>query len=60
MLIVIDGVSKEPIMDVTVSIAAGKIVDIQNKSLKTFCKCHYHRSSGKWLLPGYIDAHVPY
>lgn len=55
---VIDGVSSEPLRDVTVTIANGKITGIQ-KSLKRIpAGAEVIDLKGKWLLPGYIDAHV--
>jgi imidazolonepropionase-like amidohydrolase len=54
----IDGVSSEPLRDVTVTIANGKITGIQ-KSLKRMpAGAEVIDLKGKWLLPGYIDAHV--
>ena len=55
---VIDGVSREPLRDVSVTIANGKITGIQ-KSLKRMpAGAEVIDLKGKWLLPGYIDAHV--
>jgi imidazolonepropionase-like amidohydrolase len=55
---VIDGVSSEPLRDVTVMIANGKITGIQ-KSLKLVpAGAEVIDLKGKWLLPGYIDSHV--
>lgn len=55
---VIDGISKKALIDVTVSIADGKIVDIQKKVAKSSANAIIIDLQGKWLLPGYIDAHV--
>ncbi|HSE32142.1 MAG TPA: amidohydrolase family protein [Pyrinomonadaceae bacterium] len=55
---VIDGVSREPLLDVSVTIANGKITGIQ-KSLKRMpAGAEVIDLKGKWLLPGYIDSHV--
>lgn len=55
---VIDGISREPLRDVTVTIANGKITGIQ-KSLKRIpAGAEVIDLKGKWLLPGYIDSHV--
>jgi len=55
---VIDGVSREPLRDVSVTIANGKITGIQ-KSLKHVpAGAEVIDLKGKWLLPGYIDSHV--
>ena len=55
---VIDGVSREPLRDVSVTIANGKITSIQ-KSLKRMpAGAEVIDLKGKWLLPGYIDSHV--
>lgn len=55
---VIDGVSREPLRDVSLTIANGKITGIQ-KSLKRFpAGVEVIDLKGKWLLPGYIDSHV--
>jgi imidazolonepropionase-like amidohydrolase len=55
---VIDGVSREPLRDVSVTIANGKITGIQ-KSLKRMpAGAEVIDLKGKWLLPGYIDSHV--
>lgn len=55
---VIDGVSNAPLRDVTVIVANGKITAIR-KSLKSIpAGAEVIDLKGKWLLPGYIDAHV--
>jgi imidazolonepropionase-like amidohydrolase len=55
---VTDGVSSEPLRDVTVMIDNGKITGIQ-KSLKLVpAGAEVIDLKGKWLLPGYIDSHV--
>lgn len=55
---VIDGISSEPLRDVTVIVANGKIAGIQ-KSLKSIpAGAEVIDLKGKWLLPGYIDSHV--
>ena len=55
---VIDGVSSEPLRDVTLIVANGKIAAIQ-KSLKSIpAGAEVIDLKGKWLLPGYVDSHV--
>lgn len=55
---VLDGVSRQPLRDVSVTIANGKITGIQ-KSLKGMpAGAEVIDLKSKWLLPGYIDSHV--
>lgn len=55
---VIDGVSPEPLRDATVVVREGKIESI-GTSEKNFPPSAQHFDlSGKWMLPGFIDAHV--
>ena len=55
---VIDGVSSDPLPDVTVIVANRKIAGI-HKSLKSIpAGAEVIDLNGKWLLPGYIDSHV--
>ena len=55
---VIDGVSSEPLRDVTVIIANGKITGIQKNLKHIPAGAEVIDLKGKWLLPGYIDSHV--
>ena len=55
---VIDGISREPLRDVTVIIANGKITGIQKNLKHIPAGAEVIDLKGKWLLPGYIDAHV--
>ena len=55
---VIDGVSSEPLRDVTVMIANGKIIGIQKSVKRVPANAEVIDLKGKWLLPGYIDSHV--
>lgn len=55
---VIDGYSNAPLTDVTVTIKNGKITSVKHRSSKIPKKAIVIDLSGKWLLPGYIDAHV--
>ena len=55
---VIDGVSSEPLRDVTVMIANGKIIGIQTSVKRVPANAEVIDLKGKWLLPGYIDSHV--
>jgi len=54
---VIDGVSNKPLLDVSVMIANGKIAAI-GKRVNEPSRAEIIDLNGKWLLPGYIDAHV--
>ena len=53
---VIDGVSNEPLRDVTVIVRNGKIEQIGR--LNTPAGATVLDLKGKWLLPGFIDAHA--
>ena len=55
---VIDGVSREPLRDVSVTIANGKIIAIQKSVKRMPAGAEVIDLKGKWLLPGYIDSHV--
>ena len=55
---VIDGYSAKPLTDVTVIIENGKIADIKKQYSKVSQNAIVLDLTGKWLLPGYIDAHV--
>jgi imidazolonepropionase-like amidohydrolase len=55
---VIDGVSREPLRDVSVTIANGKIIGIQKSVKRMSAGAEVIDLKGKWLLPGYIDSHV--
>ena len=55
---VIDGISSEPLRDVTVTIANGKITGIQKNLKRIPAGVEVIDLKGKWLLPGYIDSHV--
>jgi imidazolonepropionase-like amidohydrolase len=55
---VIDGVSSEPLRDVSVTIANGKIAGIQKRLGRVPAGAEVIDLKGKWLLPGYIDSHV--
>ena len=55
---VIDGVSSEPLRDVTVTIANGKITGIRKLLGSVPAGADVIDLKGKWLLPGYIDSHV--
>ena len=55
---VIDGVSREPLRDVTVTIANGKITGVHKSLKRVPAGAEVIDLKGKWLLPGYIDAHV--
>lgn len=55
---VIDGIGNKPLMDVSVLIENGKITSIQKQAIKQHKNAVSINLKGKWLLPGYIDAHV--
>ena len=55
---VIDGVSSEPLRDVSVTIANGKIAGIRKRLGRVPAGAEAIDLKGKWLLPGYIDSHV--
>lgn len=55
---VIEGISSEPLRDVTVIIANGKITGIRKGLKRIPAGAQVIDLKGKWLLPGYIDAHV--
>ena len=55
---VIDGVSREPLRDVSVTIADGKITGIQKNLKRMPAGAEVIDLKRKWLLPGYIDSHV--
>src|SRR5580704_11877865 len=56
---VIDGVSTGPLMDQTVVVADGRIAGIHNGgSEETPRQGRVIDLKGRWLLPGFVDAHV--
>jgi len=55
---VIDGISSEPLRNVTVIIANGKIAGVQKRLKSIPAGAEVIDLKGKWLLPGYIDSHV--
>jgi imidazolonepropionase-like amidohydrolase len=55
---VVDGISDEPVRDATVLIENGRIVSIGHTAEKASANSAVIDLSGRWLLPGYIDAHV--
>src|SRR3954470_13912690 len=54
---VIDGYSEAPLRDVLVSIAGGKIVGIDPAGKQPPAGARVIDLKGKWLLPGFVDAH---
>ena len=52
---VIDGISKTPIMDVTLVVANGHIESISHEAAAQGSVVDL---KGRWLLPGFVDAHV--
>ena len=55
---VIDGVSSEPLRDVSVTITIGKITGIRKRLGRVPAGAEVIDLKGKWLLPGYVDSHV--
>jgi len=55
---VIDGISKKPLKNVNVMVSNGKITAIQRRNIKPTAEGIVIELGGKWLLPGYIDAHT--
>jgi imidazolonepropionase-like amidohydrolase len=55
---VIDGISDRPITDATVVIADGKIETIRSGSVDIPAGATVLDLKGRWLLPGFVDAHV--
>ena len=55
---VIDGISRSPLLNATVIVAYGKIASIKRYAVKIPAQAIVMDCKGKWLLPGYIDAHV--
>ncbi len=55
---VIDGLSAEPLRDVTVVVRDGKIESISPSQKNPAPSAQCFDLKGKWMLPGLIDAHV--
>ncbi len=55
---VINGISNKPLKNVTVTIENGKIIKVQKRTSKTTANATVIDLTGKWILPGFIDAHV--
>lgn len=55
---VIDGISKKPSKNVDVVIKRGKITSIRKHRTKNPLNAIVINLANKWLIPGYIDAHV--
>src|SRR5215203_4066258 len=55
---VIDGISTSPLLNRTVVISKGKITNIQTSDKTIPSNAVIVDLKGKWMLPGYIDAHV--
>lgn len=57
----IDGISDAPQRDVTVVVAEGKINFVSAARISTPANAKRFDLSSRWLLPGFIDAHIhPY
>ena len=55
---VVDGVSSRALIDVTITIEDGRIAGIEKHKRRLPSGAEIIDLKGKWLLPGYIDAHV--
>lgn len=55
---VIDGVSAQPQLGMTVTVRDGRIASVQSGDQAAPAGATVIDLKGKWLLPGYIDAHV--
>lgn len=55
---VIDGVSKEPLRDATVVVKDGRIESVNSPGNAIPAGATAIDLQGRWLLPGYIDAHA--
>jgi imidazolonepropionase-like amidohydrolase len=55
---VIDGVSAEPLRNATVLVRDGRIEEVVAGPLRTGPEWETIDLGGRWLLPGFIDAHV--
>jgi imidazolonepropionase-like amidohydrolase len=55
---VIDGISAQPQLGMTVTVRDGRIESIQSGDHMVPSSATVLDLKGKWLLPGYIDAHV--
>jgi imidazolonepropionase-like amidohydrolase len=55
---VIDGISAQPQLGMTVTVRDGRIESIQSGDSTAPSGATVLDLKGKWLLPGYIDAHV--
>lgn len=55
---VIDGISNQPLRDASVIIRGGKIESISSGSANIPAGAKLLDLKGKWLLPGFIDAHT--
>jgi imidazolonepropionase-like amidohydrolase len=55
---VIDGVSKEPLRDATVVVKDGRIESVNSPANAVPGGATTIDLQGRWLLPGYIDAHA--
>jgi predicted amidohydrolase YtcJ len=55
---VIDGIAPEPLSEVTVVVRNGKIESVGRAPANLSGSTKRLDLSGRWLLPGFIDAHV--
>lgn len=55
---VIDGLSDTPSLDTTVVVTNGKITSLEKPRGDLYRTAATFDMQGKWLMPGYVDAHV--
>jgi imidazolonepropionase-like amidohydrolase len=55
---IIDGISDKPLLDFSIAVDRGKIKSIKRHINNVPSNAIVVDLKGKWLLPGYIDAHV--
>lgn len=54
----IDGVSMQPLRDVTVVVQGGRIVSVSSGPAKESAGARVIDLHGRWMLPGFIDMHA--
>ena len=55
---VVDGLSNTPAFDMTVAVTNGKITSVEKSRDDLYRTGARFDVQGKWLVPGYVDAHV--
>jgi imidazolonepropionase-like amidohydrolase len=54
----IDGVSLQPLRDITVVVQGGRIESVSSGPVQDFAGTRVIDLGGRWMLPGYIDMHA--